>query len=98
MTSYKITFAGTDEQLLMGAEANGFTGLKPLPPIIDVPVEQEEETLDEFMVRILMTVSPKQFIDNAVTAIQKKKGTDNYDAEAMATAMLGLLSIEPIVL
>lgn len=97
MTTYKITFNGTDEQLLMGAVANDYTGFKPITPIIDEPVEPEEETLDEFMCRKLMEISPKQFIENAVVAIQKKKGTDNYDAEAMTHAMLGLLTIEKLV-
>lgn len=57
----------------MGAEANGYTGYKPMPTIIDEPVEQEEETVEEFMCRILMTTSPADFIKIATTVFQMRK-------------------------
>lgn len=102
MTSYKITFSGTDEQLLAGAIENGYTGFKPVPyKEITLPEDitpPEPETVDEFMCRILMTVSPNTFIHIAVTGLQNKKGSENYNGQAMGDAMLGLLSIEHLVL
>jgi len=94
MKTYKITFNGTEDQLLLGATLNGFTGFKPKAPIIDEPIPDEPETIDEFMCRKLMSVSPEQFIRNAVQGIERKAGTDNYNAEEMMQAMLGLLTIE----
>jgi len=97
MTAYKITFNGTEEQLLMWAGANGYTGYKPTAPIIDEPVEPEVETIDEFMARILITTSPSDFIKIATTVFQMRKWTENYDAQSVADAMINLISISPIV-
>lgn len=98
MKTYKITFNGTEEQLLLGATFNDYTGFKPMDSnILFVPgeiPEPEPETIDEFMCRILMSRSPKEFIEIAVRGVEKKAGTDNYNAEEMMQAMMGLLTIE----
>lgn len=100
MKAYTFTFTGTDEEILAGAVENGYTGFKPIDPnVLFIPGEMapEEETLDEFMCRILMTVSPTEFIRIATIGLQMKKGTENYDAQAMTDAMINLISISPVV-
>ena len=106
MKQYTFTFNGTDEQILAGAVENGYTGFKPKVPSDEIiapnpeeptaPVEPEPETLDEFMCRILMTVSPNDFIRIATNGLQGKLGSENYDAQAMTDAMLNLITIEPV--
>jgi hypothetical protein len=98
MKTYKTIFNGTEEQMLLGATFNDYTGFRPLDSsILLIPGEMpqpEQETLDEFMCRILKIRSPKEFIEIAVRGIEKKAGTDNYNAEEMMQAMLNLLTIE----
>lgn len=101
MTAYTFTFSGTEEQLLAGAIENGYTGFKPIDSnVLLIPGEMPEpepETIDEFMCRIFMSVSPTEFIRIATIGLQMKKGTENYDAQAMTDAMINLISISPIV-
>lgn len=113
MKTYAFTFSGTEEHLLAGAVENGYTGFKPvvmpdilhttelvdgLPVIVSVPTpEPEEETIDEFMCRILMSISPDDFIKIATAGLQLKKGTENYDAQAMTESMINLISISPFI-
>jgi hypothetical protein len=99
MKKYTLTFNGTDEQLLLGATYNGYTGFKTITSLEGVADEngnpiREEETVEEFMCRILIQIPPEQFIKNAVLGIEVQKGKENYDAKTMFEAMVNLITIE----
>lgn len=80
MIAFKLTFNGTEEQFMAGAIANGY----------------EKGDVHQFVAGVLMYVSPFQYVKTATEYWEKRKGAENYDANAMFEAMKNLITIEYI--
>lgn len=95
MTTFTITFDWPDNLLSIACVANGYTWSKSILQDVEgnqVYVETPQ-TEREFMKNLLMEIPIFAIVQNSVQYLERKHGTDNYNASEKLQEVLNLITI-----